>query len=684
VTALLEAIAGWAARSPERIAIDQVDAPPIAYAALPGRVAEMARCLRPLHAEGTVVSLKVDHGADVAVLELALLEAAVPVLSIPSFFTESQARHALAQAGAQGVYEGPLHRSPVEDASPPVDLPRGTARISFTSGSTGQATGICLSADHMLGVAERIASRLGSQHAGRHCALLPPGILLETVAGFFATLFAGGTYVCPSQKLAGLGDPFRPDFALMARNLAAWRITSLILVPEYLAGLVKVLEASGERLPHLTLVAVGGARVPVPLLDRAEAVGLPVLQGYGLTECASVVSLQEWGDPPGCVGRPLDHMQASVATDGEILLEGPLCIGTLDGKPQGRSLATGDLGRIDDAGRLWIDGRKSNLIVTSFGRNVSPEWVEEALLAQPAVAQAMVYGDGGPFPRALLVPASPAADLASAVVAANALLPAYAQVADWREVAHFTPQNGLLTGNGRLRRREIAARHLERKPDFFTLLEDATVRQRMAFLAVPQVRAGLAGTIGLSTYLAYLGQAYHHVRHTVPLMCETRARVSGRPELLAALDEYIAEETGHEEWILSDIAAAGGDATRARNSDAHPATQAMVDHAYARIRSGDPLAFFGMVYVLESVSVALASQGASAVAQRLGLPPAAFTYLTSHGALDQSHLRFFAELVNGLQDEAERQSIVTMAQEVFGLFGAMFAAIEMEPVHAIA
>jgi len=170
----------------------------------------------------------------------------------------------------------------------------------------------------------------------------------------------------------------------------------------------------------------------------------------------------------------------------------------------------------------------------------------------------------------------------------------------------------------------------------------------------------------------------------VPLMHETRARVGGRPELLAALDEYIAEETGHEEWILSDIAAAGGDATRARNSDAHPATQAMVDHAYARIRSGDPLAFFGMVYVLESVSVALASQGASAVAQRLGLPPAAFTYLTSHGALDQSHLRFFAELVNGLQNDAERQSIVSMAQEVFGLFGAMFAAIEMEPVHAIA
>jgi pyrroloquinoline quinone (PQQ) biosynthesis protein C len=210
------------------------------------------------------------------------------------------------------------------------------------------------------------------------------------------------------------------------------------------------------------------------------------------------------------------------------------------------------------------------------------------------------------------------------------------------------------------------------------------VRQRIAFLSVPQVRAGLAGTIGLATYLAYLGQAYHHVRHTVPLMHEARARLSGRPELVAALDEYIAEETGHEAWILSDIAAAGGDAELARVRPPNPATQAMVDHAYARIRSGDPVAFFGMVYVLESVSVALAGRGASAVAARLGLPPEAFSYLTSHGALDQSHLRFFADLVNALNDEADRQSIVRMAQEIFGLFAAMFAAIGTETADALA
>ena len=234
----------------------------------------------------------------------------------------------------------------------------------------------------------------------------------------------------------------------------------------------------------------------------------------------------------------------------------------------------------------------------------------------------------------------------------NAGLPAYARIATWREVAHFTPQNARLTSNGRLKRAAIEAAYLPR-PTFFTALEDATVRQRLTFLAVPQVRAGLAGTISRETYIGYLTQAYHHVRHTVPLMQEARARLGHRRELLEALEEYIAEEIGHEEWILSDIAAAGGDADAARRSRPHPATRAMVEHAYRRVRESNPVSFFGMVYVLESVSVALASRGAGAVAQRLGLPPQAFTYLTSHGALDQAHMRFFEVLVNWFEDEGD-------------------------------
>ncbi|WP_067734995.1 AMP-binding protein [Novosphingobium naphthalenivorans] len=676
---LLAIIRDHALKNPQGIALDPVTSVPVSWAELADKVADRTAALESAEDPGQPHVLCLDHGAEAAIAELALLEARIPVLSLPSFFTREQVQHAVAASGAGATEPSASHPAP----SP---LPRGTARVTFTSGSTGTPKGVCLSAHQMLAVAASVVEAVGAEHAGSHCALLPPGILLETVAGFFATILAGGTYVCPPQAEVGLADPFRPDFVMMAQRLADWEITSLILVPEYLAGLVAVMEKTGLRLPHLTLVAVGGARVPVDLLARARALGLPVRQGYGLTECASVVSLESADEEmAGSAGRPLGHMKARIAPDGEIVLEGEMFLGTIGEPREPGPLHTGDIGRIDDQGRLWVEGRKSALIVTSFGRNISPEWVEAELTGQPDILQAMVHGDGLPAPEALLVPARPDADLAVAVAAANTVLPAYARITKWREVAPFTPMNGQLTGNGRLRRKAITAMWLDGPVQFFDKLEAATFRSRLGFLAIPQVRAGLAGTISRRTYIDYLRQAWHHVRHTVPLMQAARARLLNRQDLLTALDEYIEEETGHEEWILADIAAAGGDADAARVSDPAPATKAMVDHAYRCIEEGNPASFFGMVYVLESVSVALAQRGASAVAENLGLPPEAFTYLTSHGALDQDHMAFYAKLVNGLQREEDRIAILQMAREMFGLFGGVFASIDMEEdVHVAA
>ncbi|OCC25563.1 AMP-dependent synthetase [Croceicoccus estronivorus] len=682
---LLDALRRHGAENPGRIALEEPDGGRISYAELADEIADLAGQLREEYLPDRPVALQLDHGIATAALELALLEAGLPVLSLPGFFTNEQVAHAMDACGAQVLFGADSLAVAKSTGTAPVPLPQGTARITFTSGSTGRPKGICLSAAHMLGVAASVIEAVGAEHAGRHLSVLPPGILLETVAGFFSTLLAGGTYVCAGQDAIGLADPFRPDFRALAQAIADWKITSLILVPEYLAGLVGAMEAGGLRLPELTLVAVGGARTPPALIARARLLGLPVRQGYGLTECGSVVSLEDdTGDVPGSAGQPLRHMRAWLASDGEIMLDGPLCLGAI-GEPQPPGpLVTGDIGRIDEAGRLWIEGRKSNVIVTSFGRNVSPEWVEAALLAQPAIAQAMVYGDSLPAAEALLVPASPDADLHAAVEAANATLPAYARVGRWREAAHFTPLNGRLTGNGRLRRDAIASCYLDKEPDFFTELEAATVRERLRFLAIPQLQAGLSGAISRETYIAYLTQAYHHVSHTVPLLRATRDRVGHRPELVATLDEYIAEETGHERWILADIAAAGGDAAAVEQSVPAAATRAMVSHAYDRIRHDNPIGFFGMVYVLESVSVVLAQRGAAAVADHLGLPPEAFTYLTSHGALDQDHVRFFADVVNGLSDPADRRAITQMAKDMFDLYGGVFASIDLEGTRAAA
>lgn len=219
---------------------------------------------------------------------------------------------------------------------------------------------------------------------------------------------------------------------------------------------------------------------------------------------------------------------------------------------------------------------------------------------------------------------------------------------------------------------------------FFDRLILRTSWTRESMLAIPQFRAGLSGQIGRETYIAYLAQAYQHVSHTVPLMREARAGLQRSPLLINALDEYIEEETGHEFWILSDIRAAGGDVDALLAAGPSSATKAMVDHAYVTIRNGNPAAFFGMVFVLEGTSIAFATQGAEAVRGSLDLPPEAFQYLTSHGALDAEHMAFFEKLMNQVEDVDDQEAIVAMANDIFGLFGQMFAAIPMDIADATA
>lgn len=674
MTALGDAIRRFAQERASAVAIDAGEAGCFDWQTLAHRFDQAAREFSAqLALHPRPVATCFDHGIDQCVADIALLEAGAVAIPLPAFFTADQRAHAMRSTGAQMLTaEGGAwcFDSSSFDAAL---VHEDTAKISFTSGSTGTPKGVSLSAGHMLGVARAVIETVGEAHAGRHLALLPPAILLENVAGFYATLLAGGTYVSMPHAAIGLANPFRPDFARMAEAIAEQRITSLILVPELLAGLVGVMDATGMRFPELTLVAVGGARIAPNLLQRARRLGLPVRQGYGMTECASVIALESAEDAgSGSVGYSLGINRISLATDGEILIDGPICLG------EETPFRTGDIGRIDDAGRLWIEGRKSSLIITSHGRNVSPEWVESALVSQPGVAQAMVYGDGSASLGALIVPASLDADIAAAVLAANAVLPEYAQVAYWQPALPYTPANGQLTGNGRIRRSAIADAYLDGDAPFFDRLVARTAAGQYALAATPQLRAGLAGAISRQAYIDYLTQAYHHVSHTVPLMCAARERLLHKPALIAALDAYIAEETGHEAWILADIDAAGGNSRAAAASQPHPATAAMVAHAYDSIRNGNPASFFGMVYVLEGTSIALAANGAAAVQSALGLPPEAFTYLTSHGALDLDHMKFFEALMNRTEDPADQEAIVAMADDMFRLFAGVFASISME------
>ncbi len=211
---------------------------------------------------------------------------------------------------------------------------------------------------------------------------------------------------------------------------------------------------------------------------------------------------------------------------------------------------------------------------------------------------------------------------------------------------------------------------------FFETLARDTAEEQGRLFATPQILAGLAGRISRDTYVAYLTQAYHHVSHTVPLMRLALGRLDpAHAHFARALEGYIAEEAGHEQWILDDIAHCGGDRDAAMASAPSAATTAMLACAYEAVGHGNPMALFGMIFVLEGTSIALASQGAASLAEGLGLGPECFSYLASHGALDQDHMTFFRGLMADVGDPEDQAAIVQMARRMFGLFGDMFRSI---------
>jgi len=211
---------------------------------------------------------------------------------------------------------------------------------------------------------------------------------------------------------------------------------------------------------------------------------------------------------------------------------------------------------------------------------------------------------------------------------------------------------------------------------FFNQLQSATDAERQALFTIPVIQDALRGDVVTAQYIAFLEQAYHHVRHTVPLLMACGSRLDGRHEWLrTAVAEYIAEEVGHQEWILSDIAACGGDPERVRDAQPHASTELMVAYAYHQVERGNPVGFFGMVHVLEGTSTALATQAAETMRTALALPPAAFSYLSSHGSLDLEHVAFFARLVNRLDDAADQQAVIHMARMMYVLYGNVFRSL---------
>ena len=336
-------------------------------------------------------------------------------------------------------------------------------KITYTSGTTDHPKGVMLSEDTIMTKVVALSWSSEANAGDRSMCILPLSTLLENIGGLYVPLYCGASIILLSPQSTGLSGSSQIDHEKLINVILKYRPTAFIIIPQLLLLLIKLLQ-SGIQLPDsLRFIAMGGAPVSRQLLDLAEQLKIPVFEGYGLSEAASVVAVN---NPTyhrlGSVGKILDTHTVKISEDGEILVKNQLFSGYL-GQPAVNSdvfYATGDIGRLDEDGYLYVTGRKKNVINTSFGRNISPEWLEKELETIPSIAQCVVYGHGRPFLVAIVVLRDSSeqgiSNLRQALELLNSQLPDYARIKDFIVAQEpFTVNNELLTGTGRPRRQQI-------------------------------------------------------------------------------------------------------------------------------------------------------------------------------------------------------------------------------------
>jgi long-subunit acyl-CoA synthetase (AMP-forming) len=486
VSKILDSLKRHATRQPERPMIIGTSWT-LTWQQLHTEVNALARQLQNNRCLGVLM----DNSPAWIITDLAALQAGKVNVPLPVFFSDEQLQHAVRDARIEAVITDkpervaalfPGSRRTILDIAgrqytclslsdqPGDHRYLDTAKITYTSGTTGEPRGVRLSLHAMETVATALATAAGASSSDRALALLPLSILLENIGSVYAPILAGAEVHVPDPAESGIHGSSQVDVTAFARMLRRIRPSALI-VPPQLLKLMIALKHTGQLPESFRFIAVGGAPTGLSLLESARDLGLPVYQGYGLSEACSVVAVNtDRNNYLGSAGRPLPHMKVRISEHGEIMLSGDTCCQYLHAEagtvPQ--ELATGDLGYLDDDGYLYVTGRCRERIITAYGRNVSPEWVESELLSHPAIAQAALFGNDLDHLVAVLVPAGSICPgdtctvLAEALDTVNAQLPDYARV-DRFIVATgaFTAANGELSSGGSLRRQMIEQHYAE-------------------------------------------------------------------------------------------------------------------------------------------------------------------------------------------------------------------------------
>jgi O-succinylbenzoic acid--CoA ligase len=371
-----------AARSAGRsLALRDASGSELSYAELHARATALAGPLQACAPTRGLCLLELEPGLDHAVAMHAAMLAGRPFQSLRPGLPAAEREALLAAAGPAPVVDRAWLERPPRGAAfqpEPIEPERTLSRVQ-TSGTGGERRAVDLSYANHHASARASAANLGVEPDDVWLCCLP----VDHVGGL-TILIRSVLY----GTAALVHDRFDPDRVAAALSAG---VSLISLVPTQLHRLLE----QGADLSGPRAVLVGGGPLPAALLDEALSRGVRVVQTYGLTEACSQVctlSVADASRKRGSAGCPLPGIEVRIES-GEILVRGPnVAAGAV--APDGW-LHTGDLGRLDEEGYLWVEGRVDDLIV-SGGENVRPEEVEAVLAEHPAVAEAAVFGRADP------------------------------------------------------------------------------------------------------------------------------------------------------------------------------------------------------------------------------------------------------------------------------------------------